>query len=41
MKFDALTEYGAFLTSQKATGGMIKQFSSKYPPAEYSIGKAF
>ena len=28
----------AALTSQKATGGMIKQFSSKYPPAEYSIG---
>ena len=26
------------LTSQKATGGMIKRFSSKYPPAEYSIG---
>ena len=28
----------AAVTSQKATGGMIKQFSSKYPPAEYSIG---
>ena len=28
----------AALTSQKATGGMIKWFSSKHPPAEYSIG---
>ena len=28
----------AALTSQKATGGMIKLFSSKHPPAEYSIG---
>ena len=28
----------AALTSQKATGGMIKLFSCKYPPAEYSIG---
>ena len=28
----------AALTSHKATGGMIKLFSSKHPPAEYSIG---
>ena len=28
----------AALTSQKAAGGMIKLFSSKYPPAEYSVG---
>lgn len=28
----------AVLTSQNATQGMIKLFSSKYPPAEYSIG---
>ena len=28
----------AALTSQKATGGMIKLFSSKNPPAEYSVG---